>query len=302
MEPSKKRKLIFDEHPAVQTDRSKILRGAEGKKIVRETIRNNVLLFLEELEDDEAKNPAGAKFQSTLLSAVASALDPNLGPQFYTDLSDYGFEGLELFGNKDASDLITPLLNLVDETQEELDTKTENKARVEKTLAYLQALIPVSQAGQQGLAARLEALDSDANADAGWIYGVLWNSCLQWMDARLRQQRSYGIHIGNQARPEPPYVNKRNQMINTRVHGGDLRVDAVICHINFGKIRHDHGSYDAFFKQSFKKMYNLSIADGLWLGECPDSTAEERPPPRLTMPGEQRSMVSKCPMTLTGLG
>lgn len=301
MEPSKKRKLTFDEHPAVQTDRSKILRGAEGRKIVRETIRNNVLLFLEELEDDEAQNPAGANFQSKLLSAVASALDPNLGPQFYTELSDYGFEGLELFGNRDASDLITPLLNLVDETQKELDTKTENKARVEKTLAYLQTLIPVSQAGQQGLAARLEALDSDADADAGWLYGILWNACLQWMDARLRQQRSHGIHIEKRARPQPPHVKERNQMINTRVHGGDLRVDAVMCHINFGKIRHNNGNYDVFFKESFKKMYNLNITDGLWLGECPDSTAEERPPPRLTMPGDQRSMVTKCPRALTGL-
>lgn len=299
MEPSKKRKLILNEHPSVQTDRSKILRGAEGKKIVRETVRNNVLLFLEKIKDEEAKNPSGANFKSTLSSAVASALDPNLGPQFYTELSDYGFEGLELFGNKDASNLITPLLNLVDETQKELDEKTENKARVEKTLAYLQTLIPVSQAGQQGLATHLEALDSDA--DAGWLYGILWNSCLQWMDARLRQQRSYGMHIKNRARPEPPNISKRNQMINTRVHGGDLRVDAVICQINFGRIRHNHGNYDAFFKESFKKMYNLSIADGLWLGECPDSTAEEWPPPRLTMPGEQRSMVMQCPITLTGL-
>lgn len=272
MEPSKKRKLILDEHPSVQTDRSKILRGEEGKKIVRETIRNNVLLFLEKLQDEEAKNPSGAKFKRTLSSAVASALDPNLGPQFYTELSDYGFEGLELFGNKEASNLITPLLNLVDETQKELEKKKENKARVEKTLAYLQTLIPVSQAGQQGLATHLEALDSDA--DAGWLYGILWNSCLQWMDARLRQIRSYGIHIKNSA-PEPPDISKRNQMINIRVHGGDLRVDAVICQINFGKIRHSDGNYDDFFQKSFKKMYNLSIDDGIWLGECPDSTAEE---------------------------
>lgn len=270
MEPSKKRKLILDEHPSVQTDRSKILRGAEGKKIVRETIRNNVLLFLEKLKDDEAKNPSGAQFQSKLLSAVASALDPNLGPQFYTELSDYGFEGLELFGNKEASNLITPLLNLVDETQKQLDTKTEIKARVESTLAYLQTLIPVSQAGQQSLAQRLEALDSDA--DAGWLYGILWNSCLQWMDARLRQMRSYGNSTKNQEQ-EPPNFDIRNRMINIRVHGGDLRVDAVICQINFGDIRHNDGNYDVFFRESFKKMYNISIADGLWLGECPDSTA-----------------------------
>lgn len=299
MEPSKKRKLILDEHPAVQTDRSKILRGEEGEKIVRETIRNNVLLFLEKLKDDEAKNPSGAQFQSTLLSAVASALDPNSGPQFYTDLSDYGFEDLEVFGNKEASNLITPLLNLVDETQKELDTKTENKAKVEKTLAYLQTLIPVSQAGQQGLAARLEALDSDADSDAGWLYGILWNSCLQWMDARLRQMRSYGTSTNNQEQ-EPPNFDKRNQLINIRVHGGDLRVDAVICHIHFGDIRHNDGNYDVFFQESFKKMYKLSIDDGLWLGECPDSTAEEMPPPRLTMPGEQRSMVTECPGALTG--
>lgn len=269
------------EHANVPIGRSKIRRGQRGKKLVEETVRNNVLLFLERLKDEDANDVAGASFQSKLSSAVAGALDPLVGPEAVIDLASYGFEKLTIFGNKEAGQLMAALLNILDdgggkklvEMQEELDKEkkkvekeTGDREKVEKTLAYLQTLIPLSQDGQKGLARSLEALDSEAQ-DAGWIYGVLWNSSLQWMDTRLRQMRAYGKATKKNSR-EPTSLLERSQLINIRVHGGDLRVDSLMSHIKFGDYRHGDANYDHFFQDSFKRMYKLSVDDGLWLGEC----------------------------------
>lgn len=313
----KKRKAAT-EHAKVGMGRQKIRKGPAGKKLVEETVRNNSLLFLERLKDEEAKNTAGTSFQAKLAAAAAGAMDPVVGPEAVIDLSTYSFEDLTIFGNKEAGQLMAGLLSLIDdggnsrfdemkqemqkgldEKDKQLEKEKEHKEKVENSLAYLQALIPISQSGQRGLATRLEALDSDK--DAGWLYGILWNSCLQWMDTRLRQMRAYGDHL--KIKPmEPLSLSERSQMLNIRVHGGDLRVDAIISQISFGDIRHLDGNYDFFFHESFKRMYNLSIDDGLWLGECPDSTAEGMPRCRLTRSGEQRSMVTQSPRALTGLG
>lgn len=328
------------EHAKVPIGRNKIRRGAGGKKLVEDTIRNNVLLYLEKLTNEEATNTAGDSFGAKLSSAVTGALDPVAGPEAVVDLSSYSFDDLTIFGNKEAGELMAVLLGLLDDGGgKRIGEMKEKKKAVEQALASLQSLIPITTAGQKDLSKQLQALigdtsddgndtdvsmgdagdedagdedgdgddeagdedddDSDAQ-DAGWLYGILWTSCLQWMDARLRQMRAFA-NATNNKRLLPDSFQTRGQMINTRVHGGDLRVDAIISQINYGNIRHADGNYDVFFQDGFKRMYNLSIDDGLWLGECPDSTAEALPRSRLTMPGEQRSMVTNGPGVLTGL-
>lgn len=294
---TKKRKAAA-EHAKVAMGRAKIRKGKGGKKLVEETIRNNVLLFLEKLKDEEATNTAGNGFQGKLAQAAAGAMDPVVGPEAVIDLSTYSVEDLTIFGNKQAGQLMAGLLSLIDDggeskfdemkqelqkaleqKEERLNKEKEHNEKLENSLAYLQALIPISQSGQQGLAKQLEALEGDD--DSGWLYGILWNCCLQWMDTRLRQMNMYGNHVKQKLKEnkpmEPPHLRERTGMLNGRVHGGDLRVDAVISQINFGNFRHLDGNYDRFFHESFRKMYRLSIDDGLWLGECPDSTAEGMP-------------------------
>lgn len=282
--PPKKRKADEVENENVLIGRKKIRRTAEGKKLSDEAIRNNVLLFLEKLKDEEAKDPGGDAFQAKLSSAVAGALDPVVGPETLIQLSDYGFEGLTLFGNKNAGELLTPILNLADDggaktigelqanldkQKGQLDKKKERIEKVEKTLSYLQQLIPINPAGQKGLADDLEALERPVQ-DAAWLYELLWTSCLLWMDARLRQLRMY-TRMEQKSTLEPANALSRAEMINSRIHGGNLRVDAVIGAIDFGYYRHNSASYDTYFRDCFQKMYNLSLAEGLWLGECQEA-------------------------------
>ncbi|KAL1857662.1 hypothetical protein Daus18300_010182 [Diaporthe australafricana] len=66
---------------------------------------------------------------------------------------------------------------------------------------------------------------------------------------------------------------ERNAMINCRVHGGNLRVDAVICQIKYGDYRHGDANYDVFFKDHFKKMYHSSPNDGYWLAKHGDDSS-----------------------------
>lgn len=307
--PPKKRKAAEVENENVLIGRKKIRKTAEGKKLSDEAIRNNVLLFLEKLKDDEANDPAGDAFQAKLSSAVAGALDPVVGPEALMHLSTYGFEGQTVFGNKEAGELLRPIMNLADDggakrirelqadladdggakrigelqadldkqkgqldsQKGQLDKKKERIEKVEKTLAYLQQLIPINPAGQKGLADDLEALDRPVQ-DAAWLYELLWTSCLLWMDARLRQLRMYTrMEQTTKSTLEPGSAISRAEMINSRIHGGNLRVDAIIGAIDFGYYRHNNASYDTYFRDCFRKMYNLSLAEGLWLGECQEA-------------------------------
>lgn len=265
------------EHAKVPIGRSKIRRGPGGKKLVEGTIRNNVFLYLEKLTNEEATNPAGISFQGKLSSAVAGALDPLVGPEAVADLSSYGFQDLTVFGNKGAGELMAALLSILDdgggqrlgEIQQSLDQETGKRQQAEDALARLQQLIPISDVGQQNLASDLEALEKPVQ-DAAWLYKILWNACLLWMDARLRALRSYQRHLENNP-AEPGSARSRAQMINYRMHGGNLRVDALMASLDFGCYRHYDAQYDGWIRSSFQKMYKLSIADGLWLGKCPGS-------------------------------
>lgn len=263
------------EHAKVPIGRNKIRRGPGGKKLVEQTIRNNVLLYLEKLTNEEATNPAGVSFQGKLSSAVAGALDPLVGPEAVADLSSYGFQDLTVFGNKGAGELLAVLLSMLDdggvqqlgEMQQSLDQETGLRQQAEDALARLQQLIPLSDAGQQNLASDLEALEQPVQ-DAAWLYDILWNACLLWMDARLRQLRSFQRHIESNP-PEPGSADSRAKMINLRMHGGNLRVDALMAALNFGYYRHHDAQLDNYIRSSFQKMYKLSVADGLWLGKYP---------------------------------
>lgn len=276
-----KRKTPGGENPNVTVGRSKIRKRADGKRIVDEDIRKNVLLFLENLADEEAKNYSQPAFQSKLDSAVAGAMDPVAGPEAFIDLSKYHPNFSEAFGNKQAGQLMMALLGmndderlaelqrLFDEQKNTLQEEQTNREKVENTLAYLQELIPLSQAGKRDLPKELEALGSQGD-DSAWLYGILWTSCLQWMDTRLRQLRAFGINTGKQTlRMEQAGLPERTQIINIRLHGGDLRSDALLCSIKFGEHRHNNVHYDTYLRNAFPRMYGgLKVDEGLWLGEC----------------------------------
>ncbi|KAK2604416.1 hypothetical protein N8I77_007350 [Diaporthe amygdali] len=269
---SSKRPNTDVEHNKVTLGRSKIRRGKDGKALV-DAIRNNVLLFLQNLSDEEAQNYSQKKFESTLSSAVAGALDPGVGPEAVVDLREHGYDNTILYANKQGGQLMASLLNLIDDNAEgllakmrqNLDVEKARADKVEQTLAYLQGLIPISPAGQSHLSMDIEALE-EPGANSGWMYGVLWAAVMQWMDARLRQMRMYGQATGRGPK-EPPSLDERTKMINTRVHGGDLRVDAIICMISFGDHRHADPHYQGFFKDAFVEMYQLKVDDGYWLDQ-----------------------------------
>ncbi|KAI3399052.1 hypothetical protein diail_7852 [Diaporthe ilicicola] len=281
--PPKKRKQNFD-HDKVTIGRAKIRKGEDGKQLVNETPRKNILLFLEKLSDEEAKNYSGRNFQSKLAAAVSGAADPVLGPEAVIDLHNYGYDDTIVFANKQGGQLMAALLsmlddggekrlaemqNKVDEQKKKADDEESKKDKVEQTLAYLQSLIPLSRAGRRDLAETLESLDGPLQ-DAGWLYGVLWGATLQWMDVRLRQVRAYGKYLSGTPPKEPDFLQERIRMINGRIHGGNLRVDAIITRIKFGDHRHADANYDKFFLESFKRMYHLSKEDGYWLAKHGD--------------------------------
>ncbi|POS75931.1 hypothetical protein DHEL01_v205681 [Diaporthe helianthi] len=276
-------KRKFSEHPNVTIGRAKIAKREHGKRLVNQEVRNNILLYLENLKDDEAINYAEKAFESKLSSAVSGALDPDVGPESFIDLSKYRPDLPAAFGNKQAGQLMSVLLGMdgeqrlaelqkvCDEQKEKLEGQLKGqqsrREHVEETLAYLQELIPLSRKGRMDLPKEIKNLEAlDPDGDSGWLYGILWTSCLQWMDMRMRQLRAFAGHKENGPKAKDPVgLKERTAIINARVHGGDLRADALLGSLHFGEHRHDNVHYDRFIKTSFKKMYQLSVEDGLWL-------------------------------------
>lgn len=201
-----------------------ILEGEEAE--TPEVTRDNILLFLQNLSSAATNDaPAGANFQAALTTAVGEALAPaNVAA---IDLSVAGGTR-SLFTNTAGATLINTLLGLIATGgAARLATEEAKRKQIERTLGYLQAIIPLESQKPEDLAKELDDL-SGAETDAGWIYGVMWTACLQWMDMRLRQVQGHGFASGN-AQPEPAGLQWRMKLINARVHGGNLRVDGKLA-------------------------------------------------------------------------
>lgn len=63
----------------------------------------------------------------------------------------------------------------------------------------------------------------------------------------------------------------RRRLINSRVHGGNLRDDAIMVNTHYAKFSHPDppGEYQAYLHHVFKEVYGLSVDDAYWLGELP---------------------------------
>lgn len=109
-----KRKAPSDDHPHVTVGKAKIGKRANGKRLVEKDIRKNVLLFLENLQYEDAKNYSQDGFQNKLSTAVSGAMDPVVGPvvgpEAFIDLSKYHVDLPEAFGNREVGQLMTKLL------------------------------------------------------------------------------------------------------------------------------------------------------------------------------------------------
>lgn len=77
--------------------------------------------------------------------------------------------------------------------------------------------------------------------------------------------RSYPRHVGN-APQEPTTLQGCLRMVNTRIHGRNLRVDALIYKMQFGLDSYADGNYDVYIDEAVKKTYEMSVDDGYWLG------------------------------------
>lgn len=148
--------------PYVTVGRNNIRRRKGGTRIADKDVRNNALLYLENLKDEEAQNYSQWAFQNKLDSAVSGALDPVVGPEAYMDLSGYQSDLPVAFGNTAAGRLMGVLLGTLDMSDEEriaevqkacdeaksdleqkLQQEQENRQKVEYTLGLFQELIPV---------------------------------------------------------------------------------------------------------------------------------------------------------------
>lgn len=61
---------------------------------------------------------------------------------------------------------------------------------------------------------------------------------------------------------EPPFLDLRPRLSNTRVHGGNLRMDVILAKLKYGAHHHADGTYDTFSEQLF------SPTDSRWPMAC----------------------------------
>lgn len=99
------------------------------------------------------------------------------------------------------------------------------------------------------------------------------------MDVRLRfMADAHGKMVratgGRRAQRPQSYLgpNSRKDLINTRVHGGNLRDDAILIRTDYPLHSHqgEQATYANFITRVFPRIYGLELDDALWLARKGD--------------------------------
>lgn len=95
----------------------------------------------------------------------------------------------------------------------------------------------------------------------------------QWLDVRFRflvGAHNKVVNATFRAKREIPpshYSPGRKDLFNTRIHGGNLRDDAIMIKVNYPGASHGRDSgYGSYITRVFPRIYELSVDKAYWLG------------------------------------
>lgn len=192
------------------------------------------------------------------------------GPDAVMNLTELGADSdcTRVLGNEDAGRLFQALHS----THKDLLT---SRTSIRRYLRQARSRLTVikNTAGSGGrMWESLTRLAPDMDKSK-WVWDLLRQSSRSWMDARFRVLRSAArfdedgtYHNDGLPSLKAPWgFGTRVELVNAMIHGGNLRLDALMCQLRFGSVRYLFDAYDPFLEKCFLNYYGMSSEVGIWL-------------------------------------
>ncbi|KAL2272147.1 hypothetical protein FJTKL_07588 [Diaporthe vaccinii] len=249
-------------------DRAKVW-NKYGADRVKTWSRSKIILYLPNLPSTfDSQWDQNPNFTVPLFQALRDALE---GPDAVVDLTglgaDQGYN--RVLGNRAAGRLFATLYGHNRRLFASKKSAIQNLKRIEGQ----RPIADKQHTEEQALWQSLLRLDPDVDK-ASWVWELLREASRRWMDTRFRNLRMNARRYNDGTPrdvsdlPTQPFgTAARVEIINTFVHGGDLRLDALMCQLNFGPARHRNRGYGPYMEELFEYYYGMSSEVGIWLSE-----------------------------------
>lgn len=236
-----------------------------GAATVKTWNRDKVILYLPNLpttfDSQWGQNP---NFTVPLFQALRDALE---GPDAVVNLTGLGADRScdRVLGNEDAGRLFATLY--ADHRRLYTSRNRLNSVELGRPITNKQ------HSEEQALWQALNRLVPDVNhGNSRWLWDLLREASRKWMDTRFRNLRN-NARLYNDGTPratidlprQPFATAARVEMINSFIHGGDLRLDALMCQLEYGTARYRDRAYNRYLEELFQSYYGMSSEVGIWL-------------------------------------
>lgn len=239
------------------------IRSKHGAPETARWSRRNLLLFLRGLPNTNERLDRNRAYTEATLQALREADEPE-GIMNLTRLgAKTGFE--RVLGNAEAGRLFEAIYarSCINTAAGRNHSTQMNQVRSRLPIVPFET--------QTILGQNFMGLFPDGGPD--WVWTLLRSACYSGLDVRYRSLREGG-QIDDEGNPGfnvvppsefPAFVGYRAEQVNAMIHGGDLRLDALICQLEFANTRYGPMGFTDFYETLFKHVYGMSSEVALWL-------------------------------------
>lgn len=246
------------------------IRNVYAAHNVNDWQRNKIILYLPNLPKvtgTSLKLEDNEEFTRIALGELKKAFE---GPDAVMDLTELGAgsDCTRVLGNEDAGKLFQALHS----THKDLLTSETSTRRI---LLQVQSRLPLVKTPSRTGGRMWESLQRIAPdlEKSDWIWHLLRQASKNWMDTRFRVLRNSlrrdddgKFHsTGIPSIQAPSGLGSRVELVNSMIHGGNLRLDALMCQLRFGSTRYLYNDYDSYMEDCFQMYYGMTSEVAIWL-------------------------------------
>lgn len=239
------------------------IKNQHGANTVASWRRNNLLLFLTNLptiSENWYQDPA---YTAAAIQAIRDATE---GPDGIMDLSSLGArDGLErVLGNAPAGQLCEAI-------RQRSRQVAASSAKYSRELPQVYASLPVNPRLTDRVSTNILRL-APQGIGANWVWELLRQATRTWWDVRYRALRESTLRNSQGDRENmvpyeelPLYVGYHADHINALIHGGDIRLDAFLCQLEYSDERYGSPDYVQYLERMFRHLYGMGSDVAVWL-------------------------------------
>lgn len=246
-------------------DRTKI-RNQHGRREVASWPRNNLFLFLGNLPSASGKWYQNQAYTAAAIQAIRDATE---GPDGIMDLTSLGARGGlgRVLGNAPAGQIFEDIR----ERSRQVAAASVRDSREVREIPQLYRSLPVNLRLDNAVSRNLLKVAPQGTGTV-WVWDLLRQAMRTGWDIRYRALREGTLYDSDGKRRSvipfeelPPYVAFHGDQINGMAHGGDLRLDALLCQLEYSSDRYGSPDYIAYLERMFRHLYGMDSNVAIWL-------------------------------------